>query len=113
MKFRELTHSSELDKLDKVSETGTVIIFKHSTRCPISSMAYSRLAEGWDFENNNVPIYYIDVVRHRDVSNQVSSHYGIQHESPQVLVISHGQCVYDNSHHGITADDLKENALNA
>jgi bacillithiol system protein YtxJ len=79
-----------------------VLIFKHSTRCSISSTALNRLERAWRPEDAGHAVWYLDLLRYRPISNAIAERYGIQHESPQVLVIRAGRCVYDASHTAIT-----------
>jgi len=55
--------------------------------------------------------YYLDLIAFRDVSNEIAQKYQIAHESPQVLIIENGKCVYDNSHININYQDLKDLSL--
>ncbi len=100
-----------LDQLNKIIERSNEIpcaIFKHSTRCSISSMAKLRLEGDWDFSNNDIEAYYLDLIAHRDISNQIAETFSVHHESPQILLIKNGACTYDSSHLDITVDELKE-----
>ncbi|KAB2807379.1 bacillithiol system redox-active protein YtxJ [Phaeocystidibacter luteus] len=101
-----LTSVEELDKLDAHSNEGEgVLIYKHSTRCFISTMAERRLK---DWDTGVLPIYYLDLLRYRDVSNEVSRRYGIQHQSPQLLWIKGGKCVEHTSHHGVSSEEIMD-----
>ena len=80
------------------------VIFKHSIRCSISSVAKSRLDRG--NSPANVDFYYLDLINYRDVSNKIAEVFMIDHASPQVLVIRNGECVYDESHMGINMQDI-------
>ena len=85
-----------------------VLIFKHSTRCSISSMAIDRLARSWkEEEMNQHYFYYLDLIAFRSISNQVEDMFQVPHQSPQVLIIKDGRCVYDNSHMGINYSDIR------
>ncbi len=95
-----------IEAIKLASELRTQVIFKHSTRCSISSMAKSRLeraGKGDDFD-----LHYLDLIRHRDISNAIAEQFNVQHESPQILVIKKGQCTYDESHNGIRMDEILE-----
>lgn len=101
-KWTELRSSEQLQEIDQKSGEGPVVIFKHSTRCSISSMAWSRFNRGMiDIDGTDVKYYYLDLIQFREVSNAVSEHYGIRHESPQILIILNGECIYDASHMAI------------
>jgi bacillithiol system protein YtxJ len=59
----------------------------------------------------NIDFYYLDLLNYRDISNQIASKYNVHHESPQVLLIVNGECVYDEAQMGITMDEIYENSL--
>lgn len=84
------------------------VIFKHSTRCSISSVAFHRLQKAQQPEG--VDFYYLDLLAHRPLSNKVAEVFKVHHESPQVLVIKEGKCIFDESHLGISMTDIAENA---
>lgn len=106
MHWKELTTLGQLDRIDDLSKEKPVLIFKHSTTCPISKGALGRLEKGWTSDDDvQHPAYYLDLWAHRDVSDAVEAHYGIRHESPQVLVIRNGECSYNTSHRKITYED--------
>ncbi len=108
MLIRELTDSAQLAEIDELSQQGPIVVFKHSTRCPISAMAWNRLQSAWDRDLNDLPVYFLDLIAHRATSDAVSVHYGIQHESPQLLYIEDSKVVYQTSHNGINVNDIKE-----
>lgn len=83
-----------------------VLIFKHSTTCSISHLAKMRLEDNWDIEN--VSSYYLDLKRYRIISDTISEKLNVHHESPQVLLIRRGQCIYDASHFDISVEEVKE-----
>ncbi|RED98898.1 bacillithiol system redox-active protein YtxJ [Marinoscillum furvescens] len=107
LKWNNLDRIEQLEEIDASSETQPVVIFKHSTRCSISGAALNRLERKWDeAETHGTKTYLLDLIAHRDVSNEIASRYGVDHQSPQVLVIQNGSCIYDNSHFGISYDEL-------
>ena len=103
----ELDSVSQLEEICSISQQAPVLIFKHSTRCEISAIAKYRLEDDWEFDPNALKPYFLDLIRHRDVSAQVATHFEVHHESPQVLLISKGSCIYDASHLDIQVSDLK------
>lgn len=109
LKWNNLGSIEQLEEIDAASQSQPVVIFKHSTRCSISSAALNRLERKWDDEQTNgVKTYLLDLIAHREVSNEIARRYGVEHQSPQVLVIQNGSCSYDNSHFGISYDELLE-----
>ena len=99
------TLDSEQQFLDLLETEALFAIFKHSTRCSISSMAKSRVERDWNLE---LPIYYLDLIQYRSVSNLIEQKSGIEHQSPQLVVFQSGKAIYDASHSGIVVNDLKE-----
>lgn len=101
MNWNELTSLEQLEAIVNESMQQPVVIFKHSTRCSISSMALDRLERSWDNGEDLKP-YYLDLIQYRDVSNQIVDKFGVMHQSPQVIILKDGQVIYDNSHMGIS-----------
>lgn len=102
MNWTPLTELAHLDAIDAASKGRPVLIFKHSTRCSISSTALHRLERNWRPEDAAHAVWYLDLLRYRPISDAIAERYGVRHESPQVLVIREGRCVYDASHTAIT-----------
>ncbi|MCP4441964.1 MAG: bacillithiol system redox-active protein YtxJ [Aureispira sp.] len=108
MNWKDLTSIEELENILQESHQHPVAIFKHSTRCSISSTAKNRLERGWNFESNQVTPYFLDLIAHRNVSNAIADQLGVVHQSPQLIVIKNGKAVYDASHMTIYVDDITE-----
>jgi bacillithiol system protein YtxJ len=104
MIWNELTEASQLEEIRRQSMEQPVVIFKHSTRCSISSMAKSRLERGVAPEG--IAFYYLDLIRYRSLSNEIAGLFHVHHESPQVLLIRNGGCVYNESHNGISMEEI-------
>ena len=100
--------SSEQQFLDFLDNESLFAIFKHSTRCSISSMAKNRVERDWDLD---FPIYYLDLIQYRSISNLIAAKSGIEHQSPQLIVFQNGLPVYDASHNAIDANEIKSNLV--
>ncbi|MCC6818731.1 MAG: bacillithiol system redox-active protein YtxJ [Bacteroidia bacterium] len=106
MQWNELTDIQQLEGLISSSNEVPFIIFKHSTRCSISLMAKSRL-ERQTLDGLDLPFYYLDLLKFRPVSNAVSDILSIEHQSPQILLVSKEKCLYNASHGSIDLEELK------
>ena len=71
-------------------------------------MAKLRLEDNWDFDENELLPYYLDLKNFKFVSAEIANRLSVVHESPQVLLIRKGECIYDASHFDISVDELKE-----
>lgn len=104
MNWIDLNQAQQLADIKELSKTRPQVIFKHSTRCSISSMAKSRLER--DEQPANSDFYFLDLLKHRSLSNQIADDFAITHESPQILLIKNTECVYEESHNGINMAEL-------
>lgn len=96
-----------LDEIEKISFEKPVAIFKHSTRCSVSRMAWNQFSNQFDIEFEKMELYFLDLLAYRSISNEVAERFGVVHQSPQLIVIKDGKAVYDASHSDIDAQDLK------
>jgi bacillithiol system protein YtxJ len=108
MNWKIITDENQLEEIREKSAERPQIIFKHSTRCSISSVAKSRLDRSSDPEG--MDFYYLDLIRYRSISNKISELFEVHHESPQILLIKNGECIYDESHLSISIDEVKQQA---
>jgi len=101
-----LTSMGQLDEIAAFSNEKPAVIFKHSTRCSVSRFALKQFENEFGTEER-VDAYFLDLLEHRDISNEIASHFGVYHQSPQLLLIKEGKSVYDVSHNDIDAGELK------
>ncbi len=87
---------------------GYSVIFKHSTRCSVSLMAKRSFEFDWDSIPENTPVYFLDLISHRDISAAIAETFQVHHESPQALLIKDGECVLDSSHSDISAEEIAD-----
>lgn len=106
MNWIDLNNIQQLADIKELSKTRPQVIFKHSTRCSISTMAKSRLERNEQPENSD--FYFLDLIKYRSISNQIAEDFAVNHESPQILLIKNTECVYDESHSGIQMDEIAE-----
>jgi len=103
---------TDLTKIDQINDikqaTGYSVIFKHSTRCSISLMAKKHFELDWDAIPDGTPLYFLDLIAHRDVSAYIAETFQVHHESPQALLIKDGECILDLSHGEISAEEFAE-----
>jgi bacillithiol system protein YtxJ len=102
-----LTDLGQLNEIMTLSNEKPVVIFKHSTRCIVSRTALKQFENEFDLDDK-VDAYFLDLLEHRYISNEIASRFGVYHQSPQLLLIKDGKSVYDVSHSDIDAGELKE-----
>ena len=101
-----LTDLGQLNEILELSHQQPVAIFKHSTRCSISRMALKQFENEFDLEGTVTP-YFLDLLNHRDISQEIATRFDVYHQSPQLLLIKEGKSIYDASHSDIDAVELK------
>lgn len=106
--WKILDQMSQLDEIVEESKNKTVAIFKHSTRCGISRMALKRFEKSYNLEPAQLSLYYLDLLVHRDISNEIAHRFKVYHESPQMIVIKNGNSIYNASHYSIDAEYLEK-----
>ena len=101
-----LTSLEQILEIKKQSKQETIAIFKHSTRCGISSMVLKQFESSFDEKLATLKVYYLDLLNYRAVSDEVGYAFQVQHQSPQLLVIKDEIAIAHASHYDITQLDL-------
>ena len=107
LNWNALTQITQLDSIVEESAEKPVVIFKHSTRCSISRMALKNFEREYNLQESEVAPYFLDLLEHRDISNEIAQKFQVIHQSPQLLLIKNGKSVYNVSHSEIDAEALK------
>ncbi len=97
MNWIGLKTQEQLELINKASFEKPQIIFKHSTSCNISADAYDEM------NKMDATAWYLDLLAYRNISNQIADDYGVQHKSPQVIIVKDGKAVFNESHWKIKA----------
>ena len=92
-------------QLDDVLASDLAVIFKHSYRCGISSVALLQVRRALK-KNLAAPVYLVDVVADSPLSQQIVKVTAVRHESPQAILIRNGRAVWSASHGGVTSGAL-------
>lgn len=108
IEWTQLTELQQLDDIVNQSSETPVLIFKHSTRCSISRFALKNFEAEYAIEEEKLKPYFLDLLEHRNISNEIASRFGVMHQSPQVIVIKDGKAIYNTSHSDIDAGKVKE-----
>ncbi len=101
-----LNDIQQLNHIENKSTTKTQVIFKHSTRCGISSMVMRQFVSNYELTEKDLDLYYLDLLNYRAISNEIASKFKVMHESPQLLVIKNGVVVTHDSHGSINEIEL-------
>ncbi len=97
MDWTVLERPADLHALEAASGDRGFLVFKHSTRCPISSQAALSLGR-WEAPSNSPALYMVYVVENRSLSLDIAERWNIRHESPQLLWWKEGKVAHQTSH---------------
>ena len=103
-----LGEMAQLDEITEESKTKPIAIFKHSTRCGISRGVLKIFERNYSLKEEQIKLYFLDLLAHRDISNEIAARFNVHHESPQIIVVKDGKVVFHDSHHSIEASDLEK-----
>tara|TARA_R100000353_G_scaffold176098_3_gene148947 strand:- start:92528 stop:93037 length:510 start_codon:yes stop_codon:yes gene_type:complete len=103
-----LATTDQLDEVVEESKNKPVAIFKHSTRCGISRGVLKSFEKDYNLNDEQLKLYFLDLLQNRDISNQIASRFKVRHESPQLIVIKEGAVVHHDSHNAIDASHLEK-----
>ncbi len=108
MNWTNLESQEELQNAIDKSFTKPVVIFKHSTRCSVSSMAKRNFETGWENLDEHIQAYFLDLLSYRAISNTIADELEVIHASPQIILVKDGKSVFNASHNEIEANDLQD-----
>jgi bacillithiol system protein YtxJ len=108
IKWRLLTDLGQLNELIELSHQQPIIIFKHSTRCSISRFVLKSFENEYEFSEEELLPYFLDLLSYRNISNEIANRFEIMHQSPQILFIKDGVCGFNSSHENIHVESLRK-----
>ena len=105
----ELTSLDAWEACREASKAHPLLVFKHSTACPISADAYRNVETYMKAAGeSSPPIYLVKVIESRPVSNQIADQLKVQHKSPQLILLKDGSAIWLSSHYGINVEAIRE-----
>jgi bacillithiol system protein YtxJ len=105
LNWQKIENDNDIETIWQNSLQNPAVLFKHSTRCSISSMALSRFERDWK-KDTCAELWFLDLIAYRELSNQIAQKSGVKHESPQVIVVHHGKVIYHASHYDIRVEAI-------
>ena len=103
-----LNSLEQIKTIKEQSKSETIFVFKHSTRCGISSIVIKRFENLFDSSMNNIKVYYLDLLNFRAISDEVGYSFQVQHQSPQLLIIRNEVAVLNVSHYDIAIVNIQK-----
>ena len=101
-----INNEGSIEEIIEASKEKPQIIFKHSTRCGISSFAKERIENGYDQIKGKADFHYLDLLNYRNISNFIADRLNVIHQSPQIIILKDGEVVHSVTHHSIQAEGI-------
>ncbi|UMB55492.1 bacillithiol system redox-active protein YtxJ [Lutibacter sp. A64] len=102
-----LTETNQLQDIVELSKDKLVVVFKHSTRCGISTGVLSKFEKLTDSTIETVAFYYLDLLKYRTISNEIAQKFNVYHQSPQAIFLKDGVVVNHASHYDIISKGIE------
>ena len=104
--WKKIESEKDLDLAVEKSFQEKVLIFKHSTRCFISKTVLRSFEKQMESADQNQAYYFLDLIAHRDISNEIESRFDVTHQSPQLVVLENGKATKNASHQSIDLEHI-------
>ncbi|WP_126650833.1 bacillithiol system redox-active protein YtxJ [Chryseobacterium aureum] len=104
--WKKIESEEDLAKAVENSFQNKIAIFKHSTSCFISRTVLKNFEKEVENSDQEVDVYYLDLLAYRPISNKIAADFEIRHESPQLIVIKNGKPVNNASHQDISLSQI-------
>lgn len=104
--WKKIESEKDLDSAVEKSSKQKVLIFKHSTRCFISKTVLKNFEKQMQDSDKDYAYYFLDLLAHRPISNEIESRFDVVHQSPQLIVLENGKAVKNASHHNIDLETI-------
>lgn len=105
--LKEILTGEEFSQAWNNSTNKAVLLFKQSTTCPISAGAFMRFNTFLKSTTEDIEAYFVKVRETREVSNQIAEETGVQHQSPQILLVKNKEVLWNASHAKITEESIE------
>lgn len=103
MIYTELTTQEQWQEAFERSNDHLIVVFKHSTTCPVSANAYQEFSNYLaDKPREDVEYLFVKVIESRPISLQIAEDTNIKHESPQIMLLDKKEKVWSASHWSVT-----------
>ncbi|HEY2720179.1 MAG TPA: bacillithiol system redox-active protein YtxJ [Chitinophagaceae bacterium] len=106
MHWIHLTDEGQVQNIIVRSQEKPQVIFKYSTKCNVSEAIFSHLQK--ECCPKHMDFHFLDLISHEDISTKISEKFHVAPESPQILLIKNGECVFEESHSEISLQEIME-----
>ncbi len=107
MPWLELETKDQLNWIIKASRKRPQLIYKHSTRCHTCTDILDELNRDFNALEDQAAMIYLDLLQFRDVSTEIATHFGISHQSPQLILLYKGKAVFHAEHWDIKPEEIQ------
>jgi bacillithiol system protein YtxJ len=107
-----IVHVTTLALVEDAVTSRAAVVYKHSARCG-SCLAALQEVQRFAEDHPELPVYQVDVMAERRLSDAIAERLGVRHASPQVIVVSDGRATWSATHWSVTASALVQQVARA
>jgi len=107
--YKHLLKDYTINDISYYSSEIPFLIFKHSERCIVSKTVIKDFMKFYKHNPDRFVYMVVDVIENRKLSNSIAKEYSVIHQSPQVLLIKNGKCIFNESHNNINFNEVDHN----
>jgi len=107
--YKHLLKDYSINDISYYSSNIPFLIFKHSERCIVSKTVMKDFMVFYKHNPDRFVYMVVNVIENRKLSNEIAEEYKVIHQSPQVLIIKNGKCLFNESHNNINFNHVDQN----
>ena len=108
MNWLNIDSVEKIMEIKDLSQNRRVLIFKYSPKCVVSYVMRMLFEREWHEEAMKMETYLLNVKEHKELSDKIAKEFGVEHQSPQILIIEKGKCIFNASHGKIKVSEIKQ-----
>lgn len=108
MNWINIDSAQIVSDIKELSDSEGVLILKFSPGCAINYVVRNLLEREWVEGEMRMKTYMVDVLAQKDISCKIAEDYGVEHESPQVLIIKKGKPLFTASHGKVLYSEIRD-----
>ena len=108
MNWINVENAGRIGEIKELSHKERILIFKYSPNCLISYVMKSLFEREWHETAMRMKAYLVNIIENKELSRDIAEEFGVEHHSPQILIIEKGKCIFFASHGKANMNAIKQ-----
>jgi len=92
--MKQIFTLKEWEKVLEESKLAPLVVYKHSITCGSCRPSFREMQEAVSYGEIVQPIYYVIVQESRELSDRIADDLGLEHQTPQAIVVLNKRACY-------------------